>query len=108
MRYTLPVRQDHATLSTDKKLLITWTSDGILHLWDEADGRPRGALCFFHNGTDWAFIDPSGRFDGTDGGLDEARVVLDNRLVRLSQVDERYRSAGALAAVLRGETAGSR
>ncbi len=84
----------------DGRRLISGSTDGTVRFWDIASGRELCRAIVFVNG-DWAVMDPSGRFDASNGGKVEGlHWVVNNEPVVLSQLKERYYEPGLLAKVL--------
>jgi WD40 repeat protein len=58
---------DSVAFSPDGRKPASSSRDGMIKLWDIASGREVCTLLAFTDGG-WAVTDPSGRFDGSDGG----------------------------------------
>ena len=86
--------------TSDGRRLVSGSTDGTIRFWDIASGRELCRAIVFVNG-DWAVIDPSGRFDASNGGKVEGlHWVVNNEPVVLSQLKERYYEPGLLAKIL--------
>ncbi|MFZ0062544.1 MAG: caspase family protein, partial [Pyrinomonadaceae bacterium] len=86
--------------TADGRRLVSGSTDGTIRFWDIASGRELCRAIVFVNG-DWAVIDPSGRFDASNGGKVEGlHWVVNNEPVVLSQLKERYYEPGLLAKIL--------
>ncbi|MGH9967540.1 MAG: caspase family protein [Pyrinomonadaceae bacterium] len=86
--------------TSDGRRLITGSTDGTMRFWDIASGREICRAIVFVNG-DWAVMDPSGRFDASNGGKVEGlHWVVNNEPIVLSQLKERYYEPGLLAKLL--------
>lgn len=84
----------------DGRRLISGSTDGTMRIWDIASGRELCRAIVFVNG-DWAVMDPSGRFDASNGGKVEGlHWVVNNEPIVLSQLKERYYEPGLLAKIL--------
>jgi hypothetical protein len=84
----------------DGRRLITGSTDGTVRFWDIATGKELCRAIVFVNG-DWAVMDPSGRFDASNGGKVEGlHWVVKNEPVVLSQLKERYYDPGLLGKIL--------
>ena len=104
LRYSIPITWSfnrlNLRLSTDGKCLLTWGEDSVVHIRDFISGKMRGRLVFYHNATEWFFVAPDGRFDGSDGGIAIATLVVNDKPVPVRELDGRYRVPGLLAQVL--------
>ena len=86
--------------TSDGQRLITGSTDGTVRFWDIASGRELCRAIVFVNG-DWAVMDPSGRFDASNGGkIGGLHWVVKNEPVVLSQLKERYYDPGLLSKIL--------
>jgi WD40 repeat protein len=74
-------------------------SDATVRLWNVATGRELAAL-FALDRSDWAVVDPSGRFDASRGGLDLMHWVVAIEPINLAQLKERYFEPGLLAKLM--------
>ncbi len=84
----------------DGRRLLTGSIDGTMRFWDIASGQEICRTIVFVNG-DWAVMDPSGRFDASNGGnVEGLHWVVNNEPVVLSQLKERYYEPGLLAKLL--------
>jgi WD40 repeat protein len=86
--------------AAEGRRLVSGSTDGTLRFWDLETGRELCRAIVFVNG-DWAVMDPSGRFDASNGGQVEGlHWVVKNEPVVLSQLKERYYEPGLLSKVL--------
>lgn len=73
-----------------------------LSLWDLRRGTRLGSLGFLHNGADWVFVAPDGRFDGNDTAFDHTDITVGDDIRPLRSLDPRLHAPGLLAAYLLG------
>jgi WD40 repeat protein len=85
------------SMSPDGRWVCTGSWDGTTRLWDARTGEEKCRLVAFPDGT-WAVTDPSGRYDGSNGG-DGAGLhwVVGNEPIELAQFKDRYYDPGLLA-----------
>lgn len=98
-------RVTSAAFSADGSLL-TGGFDGVVKVWDvdqsrtsDGNNRPRErcTLVTFEDGT-WAVVDPSGRYDASNGGnVHGLHWVVGREPIGLGQLRERYFDPGLLA-----------
>lgn len=96
------------------ELIVSASKDGTIRLWDNVRGDELGQLVSFgreqrsgesqpvaRRGGEWAVIDPAGRFDASNGGdVDGLHWVVDDEVVALSQLKDRFYEPGLLAKLL--------
>ncbi len=88
-----------AVFSTDGHLVFSGSKDGMVKVWDRQSGQEIASL--IQLGTnDWAVTSPSGLFDASPGAMRLMYYSIDNEIVSLSQLDERYYSPGLLATLM--------
>jgi WD40 repeat protein len=85
--------------SPDGRVLAAVQSTGSILLWDVATGAELAMLVRLDE-SDWAVVDPQGRFDASPGGMESMHWVVGNETLSLSQLKDRYFEPGLLAKVL--------
>ena len=81
----------------DHRTVLTGSRDKTARLWDAASGREICQLVSFNDGS-WAVVDPSGRYDASNGGrIDGLHWVVGMELIVLEQLKDRYYDPGLLA-----------
>jgi Caspase domain/WD domain, G-beta repeat len=81
----------------DSRTILTGSWDQTARLWDAATGRELCQLVSFNDGT-WAVVDPSGRYDASNGGrIDGLHWVVGLEPIELEQLKGRYYDPGLLA-----------
>ena len=81
------------------RFLTSGARDGSIRFWDAASGNQLAALIPLDT-SDWAVIDPSGRFDASPGGMKLMHWVVGLEPIDLDQLKERYYDPGLLQKVL--------
>ncbi|MDY7233333.1 caspase family protein [Hyalangium rubrum] len=97
--HTGPIRS--LDVSADGRFLITYGADNTTRLWDTRTGLELCKLYSFTDGT-WAVIDPSGRYDASNGGeIDGLYWVVNGfETISLSQLKSRYYEPNLLARLM--------
>ena len=86
-------------VSNDRFLL---TQDEDLKLWDLASGKLMARIILFQKTDDWILITPDGRFDGSQGGLNQLYYVKGRDIIPLEQLYEGFYTPGLSRQVLAG------
>ena len=86
------------TFSPDGRVIASGDYTGAVLLSDVASGSSLARLIAL-NQTDWAVVDPTGRFDASPGGMDLMHWVVGMEPIDLGQLKERYYEPGLLAKV---------
>lgn len=86
-------------VSNDRYLI---TQDQDLKLWDLTTGNLMARIILFQDSDDWIVITPDGRFDGSNGGLDQLYYVKGRDVIPLEQLYEGYYTPGLTMQVLAG------
>ncbi len=104
----------HASLVTsvgfspNGRTVVSGSWDGSVRMWDAATGNQLAAM-YALGGSDWAVVDPQGRFDASSGGMKLMHYVIAKRCggsapalepIDLDQLKNRYYEPGLLAKVL--------
>jgi len=89
-----------AIFVSDDRFLLTQDED--LKLWDLASGKLIARIILFQNSNDWILITPDGRFDGSDGGLNQLYYVKGRDIIPLEQLYEGFYTPGLTIQVLAG------
>jgi WD40 repeat protein len=79
-------------------------SDNAIRLWDIPSNTLLGTLSFSRDGTQWAFVHPSGRFEATDGFQEQMYFMQGAAKVPLSAYSEAYHTPGLIGQLMAGET----
>jgi len=94
--------------SSDGRTVVSGSWDTSLRVWDSETGNQRAAL-YALGGSDWAVVDPQGRFDASPGGMKLMHYVVAKRCgasaavlepIDLDQLKNRYYEPGLLGKVL--------
>jgi WD40 repeat protein len=94
--------------SANGRTVVSGSWDGSVRMWDAATGNQLAAL-YALGGSDWAVVDPQGRFDASPGGMKLMHYVIAKRCgasapalepIDLDQLKNRYYEPGLLAKVL--------
>jgi WD40 repeat protein len=90
-------------VSPDNKTMFTISSDQTIKVWQAKTGKLLGTLYLFNDGNDYVFVDPSGRFDGTEGGIKRMYYYRDRHKIPLDVVYERFYTPNMYQRLLAGE-----
>jgi WD40 repeat protein len=82
--------------------LISLSHDGSIRLWGLRRQELLGTMTFAKEGTDWAFVHPSGRFEATEGSQELMYFVQGTKRAPLSAYFEAFHTPGLVAEVLAG------
>jgi len=94
--------------SPDGRSILSGSADGSVRVWDTASGNQLAAL-YALGQSDWAVVDPQGRFDASPGGMALMHYVVEKQCgagapslepIELDQLKNRYYDPGLLAKVL--------
>jgi Caspase domain len=89
-------------MSNDRFLL---TQDEDMKLWDLANGKLLARIITFQNSNDWIMLTPDGRFDGSQGGLEQLYYVKGQDVIPLEQLYEGFYTPGLTKQILAGTSA---
>ena len=90
-------------VSPDNKTMFTISSDQTIKVWQAKTGKLLGTLYLFNDGNDYVFVYPSGRFDGTEGGMKRMYYYRDRHKIPLDVVYERFYTPNMYQRLLNGE-----
>nr|WP_294945066.1 caspase family protein [uncultured Mucilaginibacter sp.] len=76
--------------SQDVSLMYTVAEDQTIKVWHTQTGKLLGTLYLFNDGNDYVFIEPYGRFDGTEGGMKRMYYLRNRVKVSLDVVYEKF------------------
>jgi WD40 repeat protein len=88
-----------AAFSADGKFLFTGGDDTTIKIWNPETGKELASLVSFGD-SDWAAVDPQGRFDASAGGMELMHWVVGLDPIDLAQLKARYYEPGLLAKIL--------
>ncbi|OOQ61207.1 hypothetical protein BC343_22480 [Mucilaginibacter pedocola] len=89
--------------SQDAALMYTVAEDQTIKVWQTQTGKLLGTLYLFNDGDDFVFIDPYGRFDGTEGGMKRMYYFRNRIKVSLDVVYERFYTPNLYQRLVNGE-----
>ncbi|OOQ61206.1 caspase family protein [Mucilaginibacter pedocola] len=99
--HTSSVRR--ALFSPDSRIMYTISDDESIKVWQPQTGKLLGTLYLFNDGNDFVFIDPYGRFDGTEGGMKRMYYFRNRVKVSLDVVYERFYTPNLYQRLVNGE-----
>ena len=85
--------------SPDGTRLASGSLDHTIRLWDAATGQTLARLISLDQ-SDWAVVDPQGRFDASPGGMTLMHWNVGADVIAFSQLKDRYSEPGLLAKLL--------
>ncbi|HEY0054701.1 MAG TPA: WD40 repeat domain-containing protein, partial [Pedobacter sp.] len=88
-------------LSANEELLYSRSQDDI-KIWKAKSGKLLGTLYLFKHGNEFVFLHPSGRFDGTDGGMKQLYYYKNRHKVTLDVIFERFYTPNLYQRLLNG------
>ena len=88
-----------AVFSPDGRLIFSGSKDGMLKVWNSQSGKEIASLIQLGS-NDWAVTAPSGLFDASPGAMRLMYYSINNEIVSLSQLDERYYAPGLLGRLM--------
>jgi WD40 repeat protein len=92
-----------ALFSPDSKIMYTVATDQTIKVWESKSGKLLGTLYLFSDGNDYVFVDPYGRFDGTDGGIKRLYYLKDRKKIPLDVVYEKFYTPNLYQRLVNGE-----
>jgi WD40 repeat protein len=91
----------HVAFLNDNQL-VALSHDGSLRLWGLKRQELLGTMTFSKEGSEWAFVHPSGRFDATAGSQEQMYFAQGAKRVPLSAYFETFYTPGIVNDVLAG------
>ena len=91
----------YAKLLADGKRLLTVLASGDLALWDVASGKKLLRLFSMKDG--WTVMDAYGRFDGSEGAIENFSWLANENNIPLDKFSENYYEPGLLSSVLQNQ-----
>lgn len=89
--------------SPDGRLLYTVSEDQTIKVWLPQSGKLLGTLYLFNDGNDYVFLDPYGRFDGSEGGMKRMYYYRNRIKVNLDVVYEKFYTPNLYQRLVNGE-----
>ena len=89
--------------SPDGKLMYTISEDQTIKVWLPQSGKLLGTLYLFNDGNDYVFLDPYGRFDGSEGGIKRMYYYRNRIKVDLDVVYEKFYTPNLYQRLVNGE-----
>ncbi|WP_295796236.1 WD40 repeat domain-containing protein [Mucilaginibacter sp.] len=89
--------------SQDGSLMYTMSDNGTMKVWLPQTGKLLGTLYLFADGNDYVFLDPYGRFDGSEGGIKRIYYYRNRIKVNLDVVYERFYTPNLYQRLITGE-----
>lgn len=90
-------------VSPDGRLLYTVSEDQTIKVWLPQSGKLLGTLYLFNDGNDYVFLDPYGRFDGSEGGMKRMYYYRNRIKVNLDVVYEKFYTPNLYQRLVNGE-----
>ncbi|MBX2929348.1 MAG: caspase family protein [Saprospiraceae bacterium] len=85
--------------SPDSEYVLTGSADNTAKIWNRSTGEPLATLIALEN-DEWAVTTPSGLFDASPGAMRLMYFVVNQEVIELEQLKERYYEPGLLAKIL--------
>ncbi len=104
--YRINAHSDHIRsilFSPDDKIIYTVSYDHSIKMWDTKTGKLIGTLYLFKDSNDFVFIDPDGRFDGSEQGVKRLYFILNREPLPLDRLFEKYYTPNLYARLVAGE-----
>ncbi len=89
--------------SPDDKIIYTVSYDQSIKMWNAATGKLIGTLYLFKDSNDFVFIDPDGRFDGSEEGVKRLYFIRNRETLPLDRLFEKYYQPNLYARIINGE-----
>ena len=87
-----------AAFSKDGKYILTRSKDNSDKIWS-ADGNEIASLFSLKNG-EWVVVEPSGRFDASQGAMRQMYFVQGLEVIQLEQLVKRFHEPGLLSKLM--------
>jgi WD40 repeat protein len=84
--------------SPDSEYVLTGSADNTAKIWNRRSGEALATLIALEGG-EWAVTTPSGLFDASPGAMRLLYFVVNQEVVELEQLKERYYEPGLLAKI---------
>ena len=91
-----------ATLSAEPTVLATCHTDGRLKMWDAESGAELATMVALDRG-DWIILNPDGRFDATNRGMELAQYQVGDERLPVGAFFRKYYTPGLFARLQAGE-----
>lgn len=85
--------------SPDSEYVLTGSADNTTKIWSRRSGELLATLIALENG-EWAVTTPSGLFDASPGAMRLMYFIVNQEVIELEQLKERYYEPGLLAKIL--------
>jgi len=109
-RTTKPVHQfgghtsvPNYTVSEDGSRMLSWSPDGVMHLWDVEGRRRIATLVLLDDYREWLVATPEGYFDCSLGASQYVSWQLGSRFYPIEQFEERFHRPDLVRQALLGD-----
>ncbi len=93
----------HLAYVASSRQIISADDNGQIHFWDSATGKEQLQIVITHTG--WAVLDSSGRYDGTEQGMQDVSWVTEKNEMNLAKLSKAFFEPGLLKAYATGNGA---
>ena len=87
----------------DGKHFVSASFDNTIRVWDTGLERELCQLYSFIGSDDWVAVAPDGRFDGSQGGIEQLYYSKGTQVIALSALYEKFYTPNLVSRMLKGE-----
>lgn len=87
----------------DGRHFVSVSSDHTIRLWDIGLGHELCQLYTFLDSGEWVAVSPDGRFDGSQGGIEQLYYTKGNQVITLAALYEKFYTPNLIPRLLKGD-----